>query len=574
MLKLPPAREGLPRSHIEHRTMQQKLANVVGLLLGLSVPIVALCGSLRGGQTYRAAGDVVFIDQQALRVTISHDDIPGLMPAMTMAFSVSSAEILTGIAAGTRVRFELVQKGHALLVTGLTPVGPAKGGRPGFHDHTPHYGGVVSMWGVIHIEVVGSPDGRVRVYVSDVWRRPLSAATWTGSVTLDLPAGSVTLPFVAHDEALEASGPALTLPTLLAHVRVTDGSEPIELHVLLPLRADTTGAALAVRPECVPPATLAGAGRMPRCTLALPNSITAVTATPDHTTFLVAVASVGVTAWRLPGVVLALGLAPAPPTLVPPEHVPHGEVVSSVAVSPDSREAVVGTAQRLLRYSLVTGRLLRELSGPGGVVRRLAWSPDGRGLLATAFGDSAAHFLQAEDGHEVRRVEVAGAAAGVGFSADGHWAAIGSEAGAITLIDLTGAAPVRVLPEPQRSVENVAFVNDQLVSAGLEGLLRTWDAATGRLLSQVDLGSPALSLAVAADGQRIAVAGLDWAIRLYDPTRAGVVETLVFHRAAVYGLAWAGNVLLSGDNEGRLAVWDTLDGETDPHAPATASIRS
>ena len=539
-----------------HGTMRQNLANVIGLLLGLSVPIVAWSVSLRAARMYVAEGDVLSVDQQALRVTISHDDIPGLMPAMTMPFPVSSADALTGVVAGTRVRFELTQKGRALSVTRLTTVGAAREGQPGLHDHTPHHGGVVSMWGTTHLEVAASPDGILRVYVSDVWRRPLSAASWTGSVTLDLPAGNVTIPFVAHDDALQADGPPLSLATLLAHVHVTDGSEPIELHVLLPLHVDTTGAALAVKPECVPLARSSGEGRAPRCTLTLPNSITAVTATPDHTTILVAVAGVGVTAWHLPGVALAFGLAPAPPTMVSPEHVPHGEVVSTLAVSPDSREVMVGTAQRLLRYSLVTGRLLRELPGQGGVVRRVVWSPDGSHLLVTAFGDAAGHFLEAEDGHEVRRVEVGGATAAAAFSADGHWAAIGSEAGSITLVDMTGVVPERTLSEPQRATENVAFAGDRLVSAGLEGLLRTWEAASGRLLSQVELGSPALSLAVAEDGQRVAVAGLDWTLRLYDTARAEVVETLVFHRAAVYGLAWAGQDLFSGDNEGRLAAWE------------------
>ena len=36
--------------------------------------------------TYTSTGDVVALDEAAGRVTLTHDDIPGLMPAMTMAF--------------------------------------------------------------------------------------------------------------------------------------------------------------------------------------------------------------------------------------------------------------------------------------------------------------------------------------------------------------------------------------------------------------------------------------------------------------------------------------------------------
>ena len=42
-------------------------------------------------------------------MTISHDDIPGLMPAMTMEFVPARAEILDGIEPGQAVRFEVVR---------------------------------------------------------------------------------------------------------------------------------------------------------------------------------------------------------------------------------------------------------------------------------------------------------------------------------------------------------------------------------------------------------------------------------------------------------------------------------
>src|SRR5439155_489423 len=127
---------------------------------------------------------VTAVDPAALRVTISHDDIPGLMGAMTMAFPVRSADVLAGIAPGTRVRFELVRAGHDLIVTRLVALGTAAAGRPGIHDHTPHHGGVVAMVGMRHLEAVAARDGSVRVYLTDVWRRPLPLAGATGTVTV------------------------------------------------------------------------------------------------------------------------------------------------------------------------------------------------------------------------------------------------------------------------------------------------------------------------------------------------------------------------------------------------------
>src|SRR5207244_11250910 len=137
------------------------------------------------------------------------DDIPGLMGAMTMALPARSADVLAGIAPGTRVRFELVRAGHDLTVTRLVAPGAAAAGRPGIHDHTPHHGGVVAMVGMRHLEAVAARDGSVRVYLTDVWRRPLPLAGATGTVTVDLPEGRREIRLAAHDGALEGSGPPL-----------------------------------------------------------------------------------------------------------------------------------------------------------------------------------------------------------------------------------------------------------------------------------------------------------------------------------------------------------------------------
>src|SRR5207249_3361643 len=149
------------------------------------------------------------VDAGARQVTINHEDIPGLMPAMTMTFAVRSPSVLADVTAGSRVRFDLVKEGELLVVTWLVPLGRASGGRPGIHDHTPHHGGVVGMVGLLHLEAVAARDGLVRVYLTDVWRRPLPLAGVQGRVTIGLPGASSELALVAGEDALEAKGPPL-----------------------------------------------------------------------------------------------------------------------------------------------------------------------------------------------------------------------------------------------------------------------------------------------------------------------------------------------------------------------------
>ena len=96
-----------------------------------AVGLAALLGAFGGGcgaPTYHGEGDVVGVDAGARQVTINHEDIPGLMPAMTMTFAVRSPSALADVTAGSRVRFDLVKEGELLVVTRLVPLGRASGG--------------------------------------------------------------------------------------------------------------------------------------------------------------------------------------------------------------------------------------------------------------------------------------------------------------------------------------------------------------------------------------------------------------------------------------------------------------
>jgi hypothetical protein len=55
----------------------------------------------------------------------------------------------------------------------------------------------------------------------------------------------------------------------------------------------------------------------------------------------------------------------------------------------------------------------------------------------------------------------------------------------------------------------------------------------------------------------VATAGRDRVVRIHAMPDLHVAEQLVWHHANVGALAWGvGPTLLSGDNEGELAVWD------------------
>ena len=481
------------------------------------------------------------------------------MPAMTMAFPVRAPELLAGASVGTRVRFGLVRTGDRLVVTRLETLGAPGAARPGVHDHTPHHGGVVAMVGMLHLEAVATAGGRVRVYVTDVWRRPLPVADVAGTLTVSLPEGRRTVPFAPAGDALEADASPLPGPQVLADVALTRGGAPLDMHFVLPVGPGATGAAEVPLDGCRPVAADPGGRRTPRCVLSFARPVTALAAVPDGAHVLVAVVNGGVGLWTLPLPRFVLGFAAPPAVAVPADATPHPEAATAVAPGPGGRETVVAIENRLFVHETATGRLLRELPAMAGIVRAVAWSPDGADILVTVFYDATAHLLAARDGREVRRIPVDREGAGVAFSPDGRLAAVGSELGPIAVVDLREAAPVRVLRDTERAVDALAFVADRLVAGGGDGTLRIWDMGTDTVAARGAAGSPITRIAVASRGNLVACGGLDRAIRLLDVETGSARETLAFHDAAVSALAWVGSTLVSADEAGRVAVWDVAD---------------
>jgi Cu/Ag efflux protein CusF len=533
-----------------------------GLAIAARLAALALVTIVLGcaDDTHTVTGEIVAVDVSERHVTIAHDDIPGVMPAMTMRFAVRAPEVLAGIAPGMPVRFELEKRADELVVNGIEALREGPRLRPGIHDHSPHHGGVVTMVGMLHLEATAAPDGHVRVYLSDVWRKPLSPEGWHGTAVLDLPDGRRRIALRAEGDAVAGRGGPLAGDVVRTHLVLRKaGERSLSMHRALPLRAGVAGAAIPAD-DCLPPERARGAaGRLPRCTLQFPQSISAVAATPDGAAALIAVAGGGVTVWEMPAAAFKLGFAPPPPLAAPAGETPHPESANAIAVSPDGRQAVVAVEGRLLRYATASGRLLRELPGPGGVVQSVVWSPDGTRLLVLPFYDSKVRLIDAEDGREIRHLPVEREGTTAAFTADGRAAVVGTETGTLMLFTLDENGAPRVLQSVGRPLHGVALAGTRVVAAGSGGILRVVDIWTGASVAQSEATSPCYRLAAPLAGDLVACAGYDRAIRLYRRESAQLVDTLHWHQGPVAGLAWVGTTLLSGDAAGELALWDFTD---------------
>lgn len=77
----------------------------VALLLGCVLP--AACESPPPAKQYPLTGQVLAVRAERQEITIKHDDIPGLMPGMTMSFPVASPDLLQGREPGELVNATL-----------------------------------------------------------------------------------------------------------------------------------------------------------------------------------------------------------------------------------------------------------------------------------------------------------------------------------------------------------------------------------------------------------------------------------------------------------------------------------
>jgi protein SCO1/2 len=68
---------------------------------------------------YPIKGKVIAVNPDKPSIKLEHEDIPGLMEAMTMEFAVQNAKLLEGLKAGDQVRGRLKVESGKYIITEL-----------------------------------------------------------------------------------------------------------------------------------------------------------------------------------------------------------------------------------------------------------------------------------------------------------------------------------------------------------------------------------------------------------------------------------------------------------------------
>ena len=97
---------------------------IFGLLIGLFA-----CNSEKPDEqkeenkNFKGVGVVKKIDTEKGEITIDHEEIKGLMSAMTMDFSVADKKLLESVKTGDKVEFELKKDGTEMTVISIKKIG-------------------------------------------------------------------------------------------------------------------------------------------------------------------------------------------------------------------------------------------------------------------------------------------------------------------------------------------------------------------------------------------------------------------------------------------------------------------
>lgn len=242
----------------------------------------------------------------------------------------------------------------------------------------------------------------------------------------------------------------------------------------------------------------------------------------------------------------------------------HSAAVVGVAFSPDGQRLATTSDDKTVKlWEVATGRDLRTLTGHTQAINVVAFSPDGTRL---ASADLVVKVWDALSGQELLTLKGhTGFVMGLAFRPDGQQLATASLDSTIRLWDIASGQGTHTLKGHHNIVNSVVYRPDgkRLISIGSDQKLKEWDSASGELRQTTRSKGTMGSLALSADGQQLAAAGMMGAVEIWEQPTEPPATAHTGHTGTVSSVAFSpdGQWIASGSSDQTIRLWNAESGQ-------------